>query len=44
MAVILVAELTVKELAGVPPKLTAVVPLKFEPVMLTEVPATPAVG
>ena len=37
-----VAPLTVKEPAGVPPKLTAVAPLRFAPVMVTLVP--PAAG
>jgi len=41
-AVIDVAELTVKLAAGVAPKLTAVVPVKFVPVIATGVP--PAVG
>ena len=42
VAVIDVAELTVKPVAGVAPKLTAVAPVKPVPVMVTEVP--PAVG
>src|SRR4030088_3553992 len=41
-AVIEVAELTVKLAAGFVPNLTAVAPMKFVPVMLTEV--APAVG
>ena len=45
-AVIWVAELTVKLAAAVPPKLTAEVPVKFVPVMVTDVPppAGPEVG
>jgi hypothetical protein len=35
VAVIVVAELTVKELAAVPPKVTAVAPLKFAPMIVT---------
>jgi hypothetical protein len=35
VAVILVEEFTVKELAAVPPKLTEVTPLKFVPVIVT---------
>ena len=42
VAVIWVAELTVKPVAGVAPKLTAVAPLKFVPVIVTVVP--PATG
>ena len=42
VAVICVAELTVKPVAAVAPKVTAVAPLKFVPVMVTVVP--PAVG
>jgi hypothetical protein len=34
LAVILVALTTVKEFAAVPPKLTAVAPVKFVPVMV----------
>jgi hypothetical protein len=41
-AVIWVAELTVNEVAGVAPKLTAVAPVKFVPVSTTVVP--PATG
>jgi hypothetical protein len=40
--VIWVAELTVNEVAGVPPKLTAVAPVRFVPVSTTVVP--PAMG
>ena len=39
IAVIVVAFTTVNEVAGVPPKLTSVVPVKFVPVILTVVPA-----
>ena len=42
VAVIEVAELTVKPVAGVAPKVTAVAPVNPVPVMVTEVP--PAVG
>ena len=42
VAVIEVAEFTVKPVAGVAPKLTAVAPVKPVPVMVTEVP--PATG
>ena len=42
VAVICVALLTVKPLANVAPKVTAVVPLKFAPVMMTVAP--PVVG
>jgi hypothetical protein len=38
MAVICVAEFTVKEEAGLPPKVTEVAPVKFVPVMVTESP------
>ena len=46
VAVICVALLTVKPVAAVPPKVTAVVPVKFEPLMVTLVPPVlgPAVG
>ena len=44
VAVILVALTTVKALADVPPKLTAVVPVKFVPVMVTTCPVFPDVG
>jgi hypothetical protein len=40
----LVAELTVNEVAGVPPKLTAVAPVKFVPVIVTVVPVEAEVG
>lgn len=43
-AVILVADTTINEVAAVPPKLTAVVPMKFVPVMVTVVPLGPVVG
>ena len=35
---------TVKDAAGTPPKLTAVVPVKLIPVIVTTVPATPTTG
>ncbi len=38
----LVAELTVKLVAAVVPKLTALAPMKPVPVMVTEVPPVPA--
>jgi len=44
VAVIEMAELTVKEDALVPLNLTAVAPVKFVPVMLTDVPTGPLVG
>ncbi|KRB26618.1 hypothetical protein ASD94_14070 [Acidovorax sp. Root70] len=46
VAVICVAEFTVKPVAGAAPKLTAVAPVKFVPVMVTDVPPPvgPAVG
>jgi hypothetical protein len=44
IAVILVAELTVKEVAATPPKLTAVVPVKLVPVTVTDVAVPPVVG
>jgi hypothetical protein len=44
MAVILVALFTVNEAAGVPPKLTALAPVKLVPVMVTLVPAQPLAG
>jgi hypothetical protein len=46
VAAIDVAEVTVKARAGVRPKETEVVPVKFEPVMMTEVPpeAVPEAG
>lgn len=43
-AVIVVALTTVKEVAGVPPKLTAVAPVKFVPFIVTVVPAFALVG
>ena len=39
VAVIWVSQLTVKEAAAVPPKVTAVAPVKLVPVMVTAVPA-----
>ena len=44
MALITVSENTLKKLAGVPPKLTAVAPVKFLPVIVTVVPLVPEVG
>ena len=46
VAVIWVAELTVKVVAAVAPKTTAVAPVKLVPVMVTDVPPArgPAVG
>ena len=41
VAVIWVAELTVKPVAGVAPKVTAVAPEKLVPVMVTVVPPAP---
>ena len=41
VALIEVAELTVKPVAGVAPKLTAVAPVNPVPVMVTEVPPAP---
>ena len=43
-AVILVALTTVNEVAAVPPKLTAVVPVKFVPVIVTVCPVPAEVG
>jgi hypothetical protein len=43
-AVMLVAETTVKEVAAVPPKLTAVAPVKSVPVTVTVVPLAALVG
>ena len=43
-AVIIVAELTVKLAAVVPPKLTAVAPVRFVPFIVTTVPLAPDVG
>jgi hypothetical protein len=42
--VMLVADTTVNEVAFVPPKVTAVVPVKFVPVMVTMVPDPALVG
>jgi hypothetical protein len=44
VSVIWVGELRVKGLPSVPPKLTAVAPLKFVPVTVTTVPTGPLVG
>ena len=44
VAVILVDELTVNDVAAIPPKLTAVVPVKLVPVIVTVVPVTALVG
>ena len=44
LAVICVAESTVKDIAGVPLKRTAVVPVKLVPVIVTTVPESPLVG
>lgn len=43
-AIIVVAETKVKDVAVVPPKLTAVAPIKLVPVMVTVVPFPPLVG
>lgn len=43
-ASIVVAEVTVNEVAGVPPKLTAVAPVKLRPVIVTVVPVPALVG
>lgn len=43
-AVILLAEFTVKEAAGIPPKFTAVTPVKLVPLMFTTVPCPPDWG
>ena len=43
-AVMLVAETTLNDVAAVPPKLTAVAPVKFVPVMVTDVPTAPLIG
>jgi len=43
-AVMVVAELTVNDVAVIPPKLTAVAPVKSVPVIVTDVPAPPLVG
>ena len=44
MAIILVGETTVKPRAAVPPKLTAVVPIRLLPVIKTDVPLPPEAG
>ena len=44
MAIILVGEITVKLWAAVPPKLTAVVPVRLVPVITTDVPLPPEAG
>jgi hypothetical protein len=44
IAVIVVAFTTVNDDAATPPKLTAVAPVKFEPVIVTTVPEIPLVG
>ena len=43
-AIILEGEFTTKEAAGTPPKLTAVVPVKLLPLIVTLVPVAAAVG
>ena len=43
-AEIVVDETTKKDVAAIPPKLTAVVPVKFVPVMVTTVPVPPTNG
>ena len=43
-AVMPVVESTTNDLAAIPPKLTSVVPLKFEPLMFTMVPLVPPIG
>jgi len=43
-AVMLVAETTLNDVAAVPPKLTAVAPVKFVPVIVTVAPTAPEVG
>jgi len=43
-AVMLVAETTLNDVAAVPPKLTAVAPVKLVPVMVTVAPTAPEVG
>ena len=43
-AVILVAETTLNVVAAVPPKLTAVAPVKLVPAIVIEVPMEPEVG
>ena len=44
VAVMLVAELTTKEVAGVPPNETAVAPVKLRPMIVTVFPWPVAVG
>ena len=44
MAIIPVGETTVKSWAAVPPKLTAVVPVRLVPVITTDVPLPPEAG
>ena len=44
VAVMLVADTTVNEVAGVTPKLTAVAPVKLVPVIVTVAPAPDVVG
>ena len=44
IAVILVALTTVNEVAAVPPKLTAVAPVKFVPVIVTVCPVPAEIG
>lgn len=44
VAVIVVELTTVKEDAATPPMLTPVTPVKFEPVIVTTVPAVPLAG
>lgn len=43
-AVIVVAFTTVKDVAGVPPKLTAITPIKLVPVIVIMVPVPPVTG
>jgi hypothetical protein len=43
-AIMLVSLTTEKELAAVPPKLTAVAPIKFAPLIVTDVPWVPVIG
>ena len=44
VALMVVALVTVKDAAAVPPKATAVAPVKLVPVMVTTVPVPPLVG
>ena len=44
VAVMQVSLLTVKEAAAMPPKATAVTPVKFVPVIVTTVPVPPLLG